>query len=447
MSLNPLLGKNAAYNSEIVPLPLPNEIFLMRRTNVSICLSKATGSQALKGKGSIFLLSFRLVFVRSGDPRNHKDFNSIELPLALITHEHDPTKLPELRQPVFGCTQLIGRIYPNSQSQYPLRDDVVWTLYFEKSCESFCGAFFHVIKKVKSFPGPPRITGSPVNSNELLAFANPSDPSEIYMTQPILEQQSNFNDTTIYQEYNLDPDHSRHNFHHTHPAENALNNTYSVENQPRVFSAPQNASSGHVDGRHENHPQGASGYPSEGTPGYPPQGVLGYHLQRAPEYPSQAAPAYPSQGAPAYPSQGAPGYPSQGAPGYPSQGAPGYFPQGAPGYPPHGASGYPSEGTPGYSPQGVSGYHPQGAPGYPSQEAPGYPQQGAHAYSPQGVPGYPFQGPPGYFFQGPPGYPPHGVPGYPPHGVPGYPPQRVPGYPPQGVPVYPVPGAPVYHPR
>jgi hypothetical protein len=75
---------------------------------------------------------------------------------------------------------------------------------FVLGCESFCGAFFHVMKHAKSISENHVTRSSQVNPNELLAFTNPADPSEIYVTQPILNQTGNFNNTTIDEKYNLE---------------------------------------------------------------------------------------------------------------------------------------------------------------------------------------------------------------------------------------------------
>ena len=190
MSLNPVLGKDKT-TKDVFPLPLPNEYFILSRTGVSLSLSKNIGAKELKGDGFIFLTNIRLVFVRDKDPATSKDFNSMEFPLHLIRHRNDTFCTPEFQQPIFGCNRMIGKIYPDTRAQYPLLDLSDWTIYFKRGgCEAFCRAFDYAIRHVQYLPADGHVTPFSISPNQIAAFYDPSDPSRVYVAQPVFNTEN-----------------------------------------------------------------------------------------------------------------------------------------------------------------------------------------------------------------------------------------------------------------
>ncbi|PHJ20610.1 arabinogalactan protein [Cystoisospora suis] len=339
MAVNPVLAQDAS-TKETFPLPLPGEVFFLKRGHIDF---KLTGPTNLKASGGEFFLSSRrIVFVRKGDVSKHKDFSSFELPLHLVTE-------PKFEQPIFGANYMRGKVQPLESSENPISGTSKWSLTFNAGG---CGTFLNVFYKlwqyaVKHQPPSPDLVQQ-LHLGASAAFVDPNDPSTIYVTQPVPASPP--------------------------PAPAAPTGIPAAYQQ-----APPPGAYPPLGGGYAPPPQGAYPPPQGAYP--PPQGA--YPSQGAYPPPQGAYP--PPQGA--YPPQPF-YYPPPGAPYPPPQpGSPSPPQQGGVQYPP--PSGGQSQGQSGQQPQGQSGQQPQQQP-YPPQAA-GYPPAGAYPYPPPAgaYPAYP----------------------------------------------------------
>ncbi|PFH36641.1 putative arabinogalactan protein [Besnoitia besnoiti] len=176
MAVNPVLAQDAS-TKETFPLPVPGEVFFLKRAHIDF---KLTGPTNLKASGGVFFLSSRrIVFVKKGDVSKHKDFSSFELPLHLVSE-------PKFEQPIFGANYMRGKVQPLESAENPLSGTSKWSLTFNAGG---CGTFLNVFYKlwqyaIKHQPPSPELVQQLQLGNSA-AFVDPNDPSTIYVTQPV----------------------------------------------------------------------------------------------------------------------------------------------------------------------------------------------------------------------------------------------------------------------
>ncbi|KFH01420.1 putative arabinogalactan protein [Toxoplasma gondii VAND] len=320
MAVNPVLAQDAS-TKETFPLPVPGEVFFLKRAHIDF---KLTGPTTLKANGGEFFLSSRrIVFVKKGDVNKHKDFSSFEIPLHLISE-------PKFEQPIFGANYMRGKVEPLESSENPISGTSKWFLTFNAGgCGTFLNVFFKLWQYAVKHQPPSQELVQQLQLGNGAAFVDPNDPSTIYVTQPVPT---------------------------TPPAAAAV-----PTGIPPAYQTP---------------PPGPY-YPSPGQPPqyYPPPG--GPYPPPGGPYPPPGAP-YPPPGAP-YPPPGAP-YPPPGAPYPPAYGGP--LPQSppgqappnphAPGYVPPGPYPFPPPRAypPGGPPSGVPDAQVS-PPGQPTSQPPG----------------------------------------------------------------------------
>ncbi|KEP62170.1 UNVERIFIED_CONTAM: arabinogalactan protein, putative [Hammondia hammondi] len=176
MAVNPVLAQDAS-TKETFPLPVPGEVFFLKRAHIDF---KLTGPTTLKANGGEFFLSSRrIVFVKKGDVNKHKDFSSFEIPLHLISE-------PKFEQPIFGANYMRGKVEPLESSENPINGTSKWFLTFNAGgCGTFLNVFFKLWQYAVKHQPPSQELVQQLQLGNGAAFVDPNDPSTIYVTQPV----------------------------------------------------------------------------------------------------------------------------------------------------------------------------------------------------------------------------------------------------------------------
>lgn len=187
------------------PLPYHGELIAMSRGGVQLELrgpALRTRGNKWGARGTIFLSNMRLVFV-ADKPDGSSGLQAFELPLAYISEE-------DFKQPIFFANNLSGRCnMVDAGAEGP--ETIQWTLYFkEGGVGTFIPFFFRSCAYVRSVAGrmqqqqqqaaaagqqfgypPPAATAgadpptTPPQQFLQTALVDPSDPTKVYLTQPL----------------------------------------------------------------------------------------------------------------------------------------------------------------------------------------------------------------------------------------------------------------------
>lgn len=170
--VNPVLV-NDQLSDSVFPQPLFGETFILRREGVSIDLKSSVHGK-LSGTGMFFLTNMRLVFYRSGKS-SQRDFLAYQINLQEIRN-------PKYEQPVFGANYLKGDCAP----QHPGDPGDSWRISFNKGGS---GTFLPVLNDLLSqsarAPSTPTAVGAWVVLSTNVGYIDPSDPSIVYIQQPV----------------------------------------------------------------------------------------------------------------------------------------------------------------------------------------------------------------------------------------------------------------------
>ncbi|CAK9234148.1 unnamed protein product [Sphagnum troendelagicum] len=186
MAVNPQLYGNGT------PVPFVNEVFLLRRESVEFVVDKLPGAPGgkLSGKGTIYMSTFRIVFVLS---HSVGDIFAFDIPLLFIHEE-------SFNQPIFFCNNLSGKVYPvipegANQALYTAHTFKI--MFVEGGVGTFIPLFMNLIKSVRAAereslatqpsapPADPLPTAqAPVDELIQHAYIDPHDPTKLYLQQP-----------------------------------------------------------------------------------------------------------------------------------------------------------------------------------------------------------------------------------------------------------------------
>eukprot|EP00775_Hariotina_reticulata_P002184 gene2184-2502_t len=187
MTANPALVQT--YSNDLVPAPFASEVFVLTRPKVGFELD---GVQTRSGKwsttGALYLSNVRLVFVASkADPSGLAGF---DMPLVYISKE-------KLNQPIFGCNNLAGQVWPAVPGGGPsgtLPPHSFKVLFKEGGIGTFYPLFYALVERAKKADAASK-QGSLAQNTQVVqelvhkAFVDPNDPSTVYLSQPVDESQ------------------------------------------------------------------------------------------------------------------------------------------------------------------------------------------------------------------------------------------------------------------
>ncbi|MEW5302031.1 MAG: hypothetical protein WDW36_004843 [Sanguina aurantia] len=194
MSANPSLVR--APTGELFPAPFPEEAFVLKRTGMMLELDGVqTSSKRWSTTGVLYLSNVRLVFV--ADQMDPSGLSSFDIPLAY-------TRNDKLNQPIFGCNNLAGQVWPAVPGGGPSGSlpPHKWVVYFkEGGIGTFYPMYYTLAERAKaafeaqqrrdsqSQQGPAQLSPGAAVNLASKAFIDPADPSTIYLTNPTDECQ------------------------------------------------------------------------------------------------------------------------------------------------------------------------------------------------------------------------------------------------------------------
>jgi hypothetical protein len=192
MTANPALVQTP---HGLLPAPFAREVFVLGRPKVGFELD---GVQTRGGKwsatGSLHLSNVRLVFV--ADKADPSGLAGFDLPLVYVTKD-------KLNQPIFGCNNLAGQVWPAVEGGGPggnLPPHHWKVLFKEGGMGTFYPMYYALVDKARKTAAaaaaqpqwaPPSMEADKQAVQELVhkAFVDPNDPSTIYLSQPVEESQ------------------------------------------------------------------------------------------------------------------------------------------------------------------------------------------------------------------------------------------------------------------
>lgn len=191
MAINPTLAQDQA-TGDLFPLPLAGETFILKRDGISFSGVVPSGGK-LSGKGMFFLSSSRIVFVASTGS-NRPDFKSFEIPFRMIESS-------KFKQPIFSANYLETFVRPSAAAAGALSGGTTKAnLYFKNGgCGTFLPLFYTMLASTESTAA----NAEQSRSNDIIdsapagqlhqvqtAYVDPSDPSVLYLAQPIAKEGS-----------------------------------------------------------------------------------------------------------------------------------------------------------------------------------------------------------------------------------------------------------------
>lgn len=174
--INPIMV-NDVLTSTLFPQPLAGETFLLKREGVSLEVKSSIHGK-LTGSGLFFLTNMRLVF-HCATKKSQGNFVAYQLDLHEITD-------PKFEQPIFGANYLRGNTLARQAGD--VGDS--WKIVFYKGgAGTFLGLLNDLLTQVArgGVSNPGRLGALPVYvvSPQNVAFMDPTDPSVVYVQQPI----------------------------------------------------------------------------------------------------------------------------------------------------------------------------------------------------------------------------------------------------------------------
>lgn len=188
MAANPALVQT--FQGELIPAPFANELFVLKRPKVGFELD---GVQTRKGRwsasGALYLSNIRLVFV--AEKADASGLAGFDMPLVYICKE-------KLNQPIFGCNNLAGQVWPAVEGGGPsghLPPHSFKVLFKEGGIGTFYPMFYALCERAKKADAASRQPTSLAQNTQVVqelvhkAFVDPNDPSTVYLSQPVDESQ------------------------------------------------------------------------------------------------------------------------------------------------------------------------------------------------------------------------------------------------------------------
>eukprot|EP00884_Botryococcus_braunii_P021645 jgi/Botrbrau1/8164/Bobra.357_2s0010.1 len=190
MTANPALTQG--FDGALVPTPFTGEVFALARGGIQFVVNEI---RSAKGKwdttGVLYLSNMRLVFVAK-KMDNATGLVAFALPLAYLRNDN-------FNQPIFGCNNLSGECWPAVDGGGPAGTlpPHRFKIYFkEGGVGTFLPLYFRFVAYIREIQKRQAMapTGSAadaayssVDMNQ--AFIDPSDPSKVFLTQPVADKE------------------------------------------------------------------------------------------------------------------------------------------------------------------------------------------------------------------------------------------------------------------
>lgn len=208
MALNPPLD-NSGY-----PFRVLGEYFILRRTGIEFECKVKNGNKYM-GKGEIILTTCRIICLNN---KNNNALKAFDLPISLISEE-------AFKQPIFGANYLYGVCKPLLNS---LPGDITFKIWLMNGgCGTVAPAYLKIVKTNRRNQNRlDNKTRQEVQSGKFCksAYVDPSDPSVIYLDQPNVNNNINYNPLG----YNPVPQNDSLNF-----GQNSMNNNINSNDNSR----------------------------------------------------------------------------------------------------------------------------------------------------------------------------------------------------------------------
>ncbi len=163
-TVNPVLVQDQAFHKTLYPASNINETFILVRKYIKVD-AELQGFGKLRGCGSLFLTSQRLVFIAESD-QSRADFISLEVYLHEVTSPH-------FRQPIFGCNYLDLKTSVGS----------IYFYFYSGGAGTFLPAFFNIYETCLTAGGYSHVVHA-IRTGQNIAFVDPNDPCVFFVTQP-----------------------------------------------------------------------------------------------------------------------------------------------------------------------------------------------------------------------------------------------------------------------
>mmetsp|Transcript_11824 Transcript_11824/g.35409 ORF Transcript_11824/g.35409 Transcript_11824/m.35409 type:complete len:217 (-) Transcript_11824:160-810(-) len=193
MAANPALVN---VQGVMTPAPFQGETLALRREGVEFLVDGLrTESGKWQAKGALWLSDVRMVFVAAG-PVGRDGLQAFDIPLAYVSHD-------KFNQPVFGCNHLSGKVWPAAEGggpagTLPPHDYKIW--FTNGGVGTLLPLYYRFIRAAavalqqasRGQPASPTTASAPSapqmpSSLVATAIVDPSDPSKIFLTQPVDE--------------------------------------------------------------------------------------------------------------------------------------------------------------------------------------------------------------------------------------------------------------------
>jgi len=212
MAANPPLV--VGRHGELAPAPFAGEFFVLGRKGVEIqvdCVRTKNGKW--KADGSLYLSHVRFVFV--ANKPDVSGLQSFDLPLAYISNE-------KFNQPIFGCNNLSFRCFPVGEAGGPsgsLPPHDLKLYLKEGGCGTLLPFFFRLMEQARaqqmnqptqpaqSYPSSFAPPSAKPNFQKMVetAYIDPNDPTTVYVSQPVGQEQVMKSDDMPYEPTGLKP--------------------------------------------------------------------------------------------------------------------------------------------------------------------------------------------------------------------------------------------------
>lgn len=173
----------------MMPAPFPNETFILQRPGCGFEIDGVrTRSGKWSAKGSVYLSNIRLVFL--ANKADQSGLVGFDLPLVYIHND-------QLNQPIFACNNLAGKVWPAEEGGGPAGTlpPHSWKVLFSSGGIGTLWPLYYALgQRARRADQAARQAGPGKVQEEMqrmahTAFVDPNDPTNIYLTQPISDDQ------------------------------------------------------------------------------------------------------------------------------------------------------------------------------------------------------------------------------------------------------------------
>eukprot|EP00741_Cyanophora_paradoxa_P000398 tig00000404_g389.t1 len=199
MALNPQIMQAATpAGTTGLPVPYVGELFILQRKGVELAVDGFLASgQKFKPssiRGIVYMSTFRIVFVAA---RSNQAFESFEIPFVYIYNEM-------FNQPILGANNLSGNV--QAVMGGGLQGMAKFKIYFMEGGVGTLLPLFYSLMAQAHQRLPPREDAAMVNAvgtGQLVrqAYVDPSDPSVLYITQPVSQPNTQYSPPSQYPQH------------------------------------------------------------------------------------------------------------------------------------------------------------------------------------------------------------------------------------------------------